>query len=251
MKKPIFTLYAILMGYVCFAQNINSEVAFFTGMTSMQTDYGERGHFGSSYANVGFGFGGAFYLSFNNKMVHWNDRSQSLKEHLRIRLEISYMQTKLIHRGKYTQGTSINTIKYNAMIGTSKILNYGAQFEYTIFPLSSNQYVDPYLSIGYLANSNSPQLKSSLGNIETDPSLIPPVYNDGVFLDKNNSGSLILGFGTRLRPKSYYNNSIYLINFRWQKFNNDVVDGLKPNLAANKYNDWLLFLSVGYIFNFD
>lgn len=251
MKKIALVLLCLIYNIQVKAQNLNSEIGFSVGITSMQTDYGERGHFASSYANVGFGVGAAYYLSFNNNRIKWNDRSKFAQEHLRLRLEVSFMQTKLVHRGKYTQGSGSNIIKYNAMIGTSTIINYGAQLEYNIFILSSKQYFDPYLSIGFLGNSNSPKLTSSLGEINGNNNLIPSVYNNGVFLDKNNSTSLIIGLGTRLRPKNYWNKSIYLIDFRWQKFNSDIVDGLKPNLKANKFNDWLLYLSIGYIFNFN
>ncbi|MEE9349037.1 MAG: hypothetical protein V3U80_03255 [Flavobacteriaceae bacterium] len=247
----IAVLLTFYIGKNMYAQSINTEVGLLTGTTSMQSDYGEREHFGSSYANIGFGAGAVVYFSADNKRRRWNDRYNSFQEHLRLRAEVSYMRTKLIHRGAYTQGSGANTILYNAMEGTSSILNYGVQIEYSIFKMSNQSFVDPYLSIGFLANSNSPQLISILGEVDTDPSLIPPVYNDGVFLDKNKSTSLIMGFGTRLRPKSYYNKSIYLVDFRWQKFNSDIVDGLNPTLTANKYNDWLLFFSLGYIFNFN
>ena len=249
MKKYILILFLILYSIKNNAQDLKSEFGLIAGATSMQTDYGERGHFGSSYANMGFGFGGVFYLSFDNIRKRWNDRTTGLKDHIRLRAEISYMKTNLKQRGKYTQGTSSQTVLYNAMRGTSTMLNYGGQLEYTIFGISSKQNFDPYLSIGFLANSNTPQLESELGDINTNPNLIPNVYNDGVFLEKNNSTSLILGVGARMKPKDYNSKSIYLVDFRWQRFNSDIVDGLAPKLSANKFNDWLLFISFGYIFN--
>ncbi|HIP36390.1 MAG TPA: hypothetical protein EYG85_06015 [Crocinitomix sp.] len=252
MKIPFKTLLiTLLLSTFCNAQKLDPEVALFSGITSMQTDYGERKHFGSSYANIGFGVGAAFYLNFSKKSNNWNDRVRYFEEHFRLRLELSYMQTKLVHRGQYTEGNSPDTVLYNAMEGTSTILNYGAQIEYSIFDISKKQFFNPYVSVGFLANSNTPKLESSLGNIQTNTALIPNVYSDGLFLEKNNSTSLILGFGTRLQPKSYYSKSIYLIDFRLQRFNSDIIDGLKPNLSANKYDDWLLFFSVGYIFSFN
>jgi len=248
MKKAILILF-LLMNFFVFSQDFRFDIGLISGTTSMQTDYGERSHFGSSYANMGFGIGGVYYISYDYLRVKWNDRTTYLKDHLRLRLELSYMKTNLIHRGKYTQGNPAFTDFYNAMNGTSTILNYGLQFEYTLFNMSSQKRFNPYVSVGFLGNSNSPKLESTLGNIETNPSLIPSVYNNGVFLDKNNSSSLILGMGARFLPKDYYNKSIYLIDFRWQRFNSDIIDGLKPTLNANKFNDWLLFFSIGYIYN--
>jgi hypothetical protein len=115
--------------------------------------------------------------------------------------------------------------------------------------MSDEKIFDPYISFGFLGNLNTPKLESTLGNITADSNLIPNVYDDGLFLEKNSSTSLILGLGTRIRSKNYTNKSIYLIDFRWQRFNSDNVDGLSPKISANKFNDWLLFFSVGYVFN--
>lgn len=246
MKPSLFSIIIYLICTSSYAQDLVSEFGIFTGATSMQTDYGERGHFGSSYANVGFGIGGVYYLSFNNYKIKWSERTTSLKDHVRLRVELSYMKTNLIHRGQYTQGNSNFTKLYNGMRGTSSIFNYGAQFEYTIFNMSDNRSLNPYISIGFLGNLNTPKLESNLGDIEVSPNLIPSVYNGGVFLDKNSTSSIIIGAGTRINPKN--NNASYLIDFRWQRFNSDIVDGLTPRIDANKFNDWLLFISVGYIF---
>lgn len=246
MKNSLFSIIIYLICTSSYAQDLVSEFGIFTGATSMQTDYGERGHFGSSYTNVGFGIGGVYYLSFNNYKIKWNERTTSLKDHVRLRVELSYMKTNLIHRGQYTQGNSNFTKLYNGMRGTSSIFNYGAQFEYTIFNMSDNRSLNPYVSIGFLGNLNTPKLESNLGDIEVSPNLIPSVYNGGVFLDKNSTSSIIIGAGTRINPKN--NNTSYLIDFRWQRFNSDIVDGLTPIIDANKFNDWLLFISVGYAF---
>ena len=210
----------------------------------MQTDYGERGHFASSYANIGYAFGGIMYLSVSDKRKYWNQRGNFYYDHFRLRFEISFMKTKLKHRGRYTEGTSENTIKYNAMRGISTILNYGFQIEYSISPISDNQFLEPYVSFGILRNSNKPQLNSTIGNINTDNSLIPTVYTNGVFLNKNTSFSPIISAGIRVNKNE---KSKYLIDFRLQRFNSDIVEGLKPKLDANKFNDWLLCMSFGYI----
>ena len=58
--------------------------------------------------------------------------------------------------------------------------------------------------------------------------------------------SATLGVGTR-RKLSYY--SDILIESRWQYFFSNYVDGLHARQAVeNKYNDWLLWVHVGYIY---
>jgi len=248
MKKQHLIL-ILLISINSKAQDLKSELGIITGLTSMQTDYGERGHFGSSYANTGFGSGGVYYLSFDNIRKRWNDKTTNLKDHIRLRIELSYMQANMIHRGRYTQGNSSFTKKYNAMKGKSQIFNYGLQFEYTLFNISDQRTINPYVSAGFLGNANTPKLESTLGDIKTNTNLVPSVYDNGIHLDKNNSTAIILGIGTRMRPKSYNNKSIYLIDFRWQRFNSDNIEGLTPQIDGNKFNDWLLFISIGYIFN--
>lgn len=247
MKKLV--LITLIISSSCYAQSIKTEFGIFAGAVSMQSDYGERGHFGSNYANMGFGIGGALYLGVDNNGGNWNSRISNTQNHFRLRLELSYMKTKLIHRGAYTEGSGVNTVLYNAMVGNSTIINYGGQIEYSIFEISEKRSFDPYISIGYLANSNSPEIESELGDIDDDLSLIPSVYDDGVFLDKNNSGSLVLGLGTRLRSKNTQKKSVYIFELRWQRFNSDIVEGLVPKISGNKFNDSLFFASFGYVFN--
>ncbi len=249
MTKQYVVILIFLISLNCIAQDLKSELGIISGLTSMQTDYGERGHFGSSYANIGFGVGGVYYLSFDNIRNRWNDKTTNFKDHIRLRVELSYMQTNLIHRGKYTQGTRPFTKLYNAMKGKAQIINYGLQFEYTVFNISDQRTFNPYLSMGFLGNRNIPKLESTLGDINTNPSLIPSIYNNRTYLNGNNSTAIILGIGARIRPKGYNKKAIYLIDFRWQRFNSDKIEGLTPQINANKYNDWLLFISLGYIFN--
>lgn len=79
------------------------------------------------------------------------------------------MTTKLIHRGQYIQGSSPQTILYAGMRGTSKILNYGLQMEYSLFNMSDERHFNPYFSLGLLGNSNTPELESAFGSINENP----------------------------------------------------------------------------------
>ncbi len=250
--KKLFILNILSLFFInsIYSQKFNFELGFVAGLVSMQTDYGERGDFASSYGNIGYGIAGVYYISASHKKRRWNDRAMLGMDHFRLKAEISYMQTKLIHRGTYTQGTSEQTILYSALIGTSSIINYGLQFEYTVFRINDGKRINPYLSLGVLLNSNSPKLESALGTINnTNSNLIPNVYDNGVFLEKNNSSAITFGFGTRINSKNPYNNSKFLIDFRWQRFNSDIIEGLDPQIGANKDFDFLLFLNIGYVFS--
>jgi hypothetical protein len=250
--KKLFIINIVSLFFInsIYSQKFNFELGLVGGLVSMQTDYGERSDFASSYGNIGYGIGGVYYISAGHKKRRWNDRAMLGMDHIRLKAEISYMQTKLRHRGAYTQGTSEQTLLYNALIGTSSILNYGIQFEYTVFRINADKRINPYISLGVLLNSNTPKLESALGTIDNQNSnLIPNVYDNGIFLEKNNSSAITFGFGTRINSKDPYNNSKFLIDFRWQRFNSDTIEGLDPKIAANKDADFLLYLSIGYIFS--
>ncbi len=247
MKKKYNTVFLVLLMYITVtAQDLKSEFGFFTGLVSMQTDYGERGHFGSSYANIGFGVGGVYYMSFDDQRKRWNDKMGL--SHFRIRAELSYIQVNLKHRGKYTYGNSNFTKLYNAMDGKASIFNYGMQLEYALFSFSGDEKFNPYLSLGFLGNRNKSKITSSLGDVALNSNLLPSIYRDGINTEATNSTAIIVGVGTRIKPKNNFK-STYLIDFRWQRFNSDLIEGLSPKIEANKYNDWLFFVSVGYVFN--
>lgn len=249
MKNIFLLLMVFLIWTTSNSQDLKYEAGIFIGATSMQTDYGESDHFGSSYGNMGFGIGGVGYLSFDYQRNKWDNRMANIKDHIRLRAEISYMKSNLVHKGKYTQGSNEQTVLYNAMEGTSTILNYGLQIEYTIFNRSDERRFSPYISLGFLGNSNTPKLASSIGNIDSNPNLIPNVYDNGVFLKKNESNAIVLGGGIRIRPKNPDKKSIFLLDFRWQRFNSDIIEGLTPKIKGNRNNDFLIFISFGYVFS--
>jgi len=63
--------------------------------------------------------------------------------------------------------------------------------------------------------------------------------------------SEVLNLGTRYKLNRM---SDLVLDVRLQYFNSDWVDGLNPNkelYTENKYNDWLTFIGVGYIYYLD
>ncbi len=246
MKKIFFTLTLILITSTFFAQNkLLHEIGIVTGPVSMQTDFGERHHFPSSVLNIGFGVGLVYYISFDPDRIYWNQRGTYLMNHSKLRFELSYMQDQLIQRGRYIEGNSTEAILLKAIHGNSKLLNAGAQYEFSVFSASSERDFRPYFSLGGMYTSYQPQVESSLGDIKTNPSLIPTAYINGIHNDSGSTGSLLLGAGTTYTTSSDLK---FVMDFRWQRFITDDIDGLTPLIPANKYNDWLFYLNFGIIF---
>ena len=241
----VFYLSLVWTGFL-FSQNLNHEVSVSIGAVSIQSDYGERGDFASSYGNVGFGVGLNYYISFNEYRHRWNDRSSNLKNHFRLKLGASYMQDNFRHRGSYIESLDATALKMIAMKGSTKIYNLGGQLEYSIFDFMDERTLEPYVSVGLYYVFYDPDLQSDLGDWRDNPSLIPTVYQNGsIHLQKDKTQSFSFGFGTRYHIKKNFN---MLFDFRWQKFLTNNIDGLDPQIGANKFRDWLLFAQVGVVF---
>jgi len=245
MKKLFFIIFLIFITFNISSQDFNHEIGVSLGAVSIQSDYGERGDFGSSYGNIGFGASLAYFISFNESYGRWNAKSAFLKEHFRFKLDASYMNVNFVHRGKYIESNDITAVKMAAMRGNTKIYNFGGQIEYSIFSFMDDRDFEPYIAMGMYYVLYDPDLTSELGDWRDNPSYIPDVYQNGsIHLQKDKTQSITFGAGTRYR----FNNFTMVFDFRWQKFLTNNIDGLDPQLGANKYRDWLLFAQVGAVF---
>ncbi len=225
---------------------MNHELGISVGAVSMQTDYGQRGHFPSSYANIGIGAGIIYYLGYDVRRIKWNDRLSYMKNHLKLKVEFSYMSDNFIHRGDYIKGHSANAIKLAAMKGSTKIFNIGGQLEFYLFELSDFRKWEPYISGGFYHVNFNPDLETSLGDWRDNPSLLPDFYLDGgIFLENSNTQAFSFGGGTKITNSDNFS---FVIDMRWQRFLSNKVDGLDPNLSANKYREWLFYFNVGAVF---
>ena len=246
MKKNIFFTLVLSFSLTVFSQtNLLHELGFVAGPISMQTDFGERHHFPSSVLNIGYGVGLVYYISVDPNRIRWNQRGYFLQDHLKLRFELSYMQDKLIQRGRYIEGNSVQAVLLKGIVANPKLFNAGAQIQFSVFSASDFKRWEPYFSLGGMFTSYKPQLKSLLGDIETNPAIIPNAYINGIHNNGGTTGSLVLGAGTTYTT----NNDLKLIfDFRWQRFLKDDIDGLTPLISANKYNDWLFYLDFGLAF---
>ncbi|HFS67662.1 MAG TPA: hypothetical protein ENK67_05560 [Flavobacteriia bacterium] len=246
MYKKIILILIFLVSVNGISQNkLLHEIGIVAGPVSMQTDFGERHHFPSSVLNIGIGVGLVYYISFDPERTYWNQRGDYLQNHSKLRFEISYMQDKLIQRGRYIKGNSTQAILLKAVTANPKLFNFGAQYEFSLFSAADQKNFEPYFSIGGMYSLYQPNLKSALGDVETNPSILPNAYINGIHNEKGKVGSLTLGAGTTYTTDSDLK---FIVDFRWQRFISDKVDGLTPLIPANKYNDWLFFLNVGMVF---
>lgn len=235
---------------------IAHEVGAFLGPSIMKSDYGQRNDASSSFGNTGFAIGLIHYLNFSSKSMS----AAYFKEHFKVRSELSFYKTTLNHFGEWVEnGNSIGKQQLKAMEGKSSILNLGAQLEY--FPFSKIHDFEntigafsPYVSLGILYNFYNVASSSTMGELGTEEATFPKYlvpsdgHSYGFSTENRSTWSLVYGIGTRYKLNRM---SDLLIEGRLQYYGSDWLDGLNPNkeiYTENKYNDWQVGLTFGYIF---
>jgi outer membrane protein W len=239
-----------------FAQlSFSHEVGFSFGPVTMQSDYGERHYLPSSTA-TSFGIAAVHYLSFYGSNYNWRNGSSYFSDHFKLKTEISlYFNNNLEHKFSKTLGNSSQEQRLAAMKGTTKLFNIGTQLEYYFKNLedygllfNDNDKFAPYVGAGIQYNSFTPTLTSDLGNYLTDPSILPDQWqNNAVFVEKGSTVSLTLSTGTRYK----IDNVELVLDAKWQYFFSDKIDGLDSSVSGNKFNDTLIFFSLGAVFNLE
>lgn len=262
LNKSIKIAIPILFLFVSFglyAQSEKShEIGFISGSASFTTDYGQRNNFKANVGgNVGMGIGVIYYLNFTDYRYRWNLRTSYFAEHFRVRAEASYMSAKLEHFGIYAEAPGEWGDRLRAHTGKTYLLNLGAQMEFhwvDIVDFGSRRIPDlkwsPYISAGAFVDYYNPSIKSTMGDWDKADVLYPKwdiTKFPGAANDKANvTMSATFGVGTRYKVGEY---SDILIESRWQYFFSNYVDGLNAkNDPANKFNDWLLWVHLGYVY---
>lgn len=231
--------------------NANLEAGVSLGFASFQTDFGQRGDWESTFKNRGIAVGAVLYLNFFNRdpvisgPVGWG------QQHLKLKGEISYLQANLKHYGRYIEDSSPQDIsKLEKMTGKSTVINFGTIIEYHPFPIpdfipGSNRKISPYFGLGVMAGFSNPTIDAPYGLIEA--------YQAEGAVDDSSSLALSLMFSGGLRFKFDDDDSL-MLDMRWQYFASDYIDGLNPDNdildGANKNDDWLYYLNLGYIHKF-
>ena len=264
LNKFIKIITPILFLAISFGSKAQSEksheIGFISGSASFTTDYGQRNNFKANVGgNVGMGIGVIYYLNFTDYRYRWNLRTSYFAEHFRVRAEASYMSAKLEHFGEYAESPGEWGDRLRAHTGKTYLVNLGAQMEFhwvDIVDFGSRRIPDlhwsPYISAGAFVDYYNPSIKSTYGTGDwRDPGVLFPKWDNNLYpgATKDEAGitmSATFGVGTRYKLGEY---SDLLIESRWQYFFSNYVDGLNAkNDPANKFNDWLLWVHIGYVY---
>jgi|SRR5690554_190401 len=254
MKNKLILSIALTLGFVSlsFSQFIAHELGVTVGTVSFQSDYGERGDFKSTSNNIGLNVGLVYYMDFS-----WLSRYKLgyFEDHFKFKGELSYTNVKFEHHGRWKDGNSTFAQQLRAMHGSTSIINVGVEVVWFPMSIKASTYgtpgsLNPYLSFGTQYNHYTPTVKSDLGPIGSK-STTPEKYITGHTNSPGETLSLVGSVGTRY--KIDFRSDITL-DFRAQYYFSDWVDGLNPNpriYQENKSNDFLVGISIGYIYSFD
>ncbi len=261
-------LLLVLVFLVCSKQDIyaqfgfSHEIGIINGPVAFYSDYGQRFDFETNSGNVGYGVGLVHYINFSyradcncyTKDVYFND-------HFKIRNEIDYWKTNLQHFGEWVDPdrTSPGADQLRAMRGSSSVFEIGSQLEY--FPLSIRDFaaggyrVAPFMALGVHWVSFDPEASSSLGELNS-PLTTPPKYINSFQQESDSTWGAVGSIGIRYKLSPL---SDLMLESRWVFYFSNWVDGLNPQpefnggipVPENKANDWIYWLSVGYIYYLD
>jgi len=254
LRKPLKILFFLLIAHSTKAQHLTHDVGVFLGTATIQTDYGQRDEFFSSYGNSAISLSLVHYLHFFNVDTRWNAEGD-LANHMMIKSELNLMtKANLIHHGEYTLGNNELAQQLRAMKGTISLMDVGIQGEYYIkdlrefmFPYSDIKW-NPYVSLGFKYSIYTNTMTSELGDWRIDNTVLPAKYRGNGELAVGSGGvfSFVIGAGTRYKLSEKLD---LAANFNWQFFFSDAVDGLQANHVSNKNNEWLIHLQVGIIYH--
>lgn len=225
------------------------DVGFIIGVTSFQTDYGQRYDIKSTLTgNTGLGLEVAYYMNFFHRDIKWYTRTTWFADHIKLKGELSYYRANLEH---HLDNASVDLL---AMHGTSSVINLGIAIEYhfldlTRFTILDDRLLSPYIAIGGMVDYSDPTFETSLGDYLSDPSVLHWKYvENAIFVDPEFVGSITAALGTRIKSGA---DSDIVVEARWQYFSSNNIDALDPKHYSNKYNDWMFFFNVGYVHYLD
>ncbi|TXD47627.1 THC0290_0291 family protein [Polaribacter sp. IC073] len=254
MKTPITIIFVIVFILELKAQHYTHDIGVLAGSTSLQTDYGERSHFGSELNNKGVSFSVAHYLSFYNRTLRW-DPNNTMHNHIMVKTELQYINnTELRHHGTYATRRTYSGEQLRAMKGSLSMINAGVHLEYFLRPLEefvypySDMLFNPFFTFGFQYSFYKNGLESELGDWEQNPSLLPDKYAlaNSLAIGKGQSFAFNIGFGTRYKLTKRID-LVGQLNYMY--FFSDKIDGLKAEVFENKNNEWALNLQFGFIYH--
>ena len=237
-----------------------NELGLTMGYIEMRSDFGEREDLSNNFKNSGIAIAIVHYLNFSYRShFNYSRQFQYFNDHFKVRNEISWNKTNLNHHGVWVEPskTSPDADKLRAHTGYAQNFNIGSQLEF--YPLNIRDFQGygdkfaPFASVGVFYTYSTPGVTTNYNN--PNPSAIgdvndPSNFHSGwppgsVDASPTSNWSIVSDVGTRYKITKF---SDILIEFRFQFFNNDFVDGLNHDTDANKYNDSMIALSLGYVY---
>ena len=277
---PVFCFFFLCNIAYC-QLGFSHEIGVIAGPVEFRSDFGSRFDEATNLGNSGIGVGIVHYINFAYRAdCNCYSTDTYFNDHFKLRNEVSWNYTKLDHHGEWVapDKTSDDSWRLRGHHGVAENFDIGTQLEY--FPRSIRSFqafsylLAPYVSLGIHYTSSSPQASSdyvdpnpgpnqTVGDVfdprniysywYEDPRFLPPVaageireypVNPSNFSD----WSLVTSVGVRYKIGVL---SDLLLDLRWQLYFNDWVDGFNHKLSYNKFNDWLIWLNVGYIYYLD
>jgi hypothetical protein len=254
LKRPLKILFFLIVTFSTNAQHLTHDVGVFIGTATIQTDYGQRANFLSSFGNSVFSLSLVHYLQFFNIDTRWNSEDD-IANHIMVKSELSFSTKETFkHHGEYTIGDGLLAQQLRGMTGTITMISAGISAEYYfkdlkefMFPYSDIKW-NPYLNLGLRHSFYTNTLNSTLGDWQTDKTILPLKYRADGQLDVGSGSafSMSIGFGTRYKLSEKFD---LAASFNWEYFFSDSIDGLQADHGSNKNNEFLIQLQVGIIYH--
>ncbi|WP_272022163.1 THC0290_0291 family protein [Olleya namhaensis] len=238
------------------------EIGIITGPVAFKADFGERLDSDTNVGNTGFGIGLVHYINFAYQAdCNCYTTDNYFNDHFKLRTEISFNKTKLNHLGKWVEDsrTSDEADKLRSHTGEANNFDIGMQLEF--FPLSIRSFqafgyrLAPFVSLGAHYVSYNPKVytdydngTNDVGNVLDNNNFYSGWDPGSINPDSGSTWSVVSSIGVRYKLNML---SDLMIDLRGQYYFSDWVDGLDHQLNSNKYNDWLVWLNVGYIYYLD
>lgn len=239
------------------------EIGVIAGPVQFRSDYGARQNADTNLGNSGFGIGFIHFLNFTYRDAHVSSFTNTyFNEHFKIRSELSYNTSKLEHFGEWVDPsrTGEDAKRLRAHKGKANNLDVGAQLEF--YPLNISDFqgyghrFSPFITLGLHYTFSSAEVSTTYENRDpdaigdiTDPSNFYSFWEPGsVDISSPNSWSMVTSAGVSYKLTRV---SDLMVDFRFQYYFNDWVDGLNHQLPSNQTNDWLVWFNFGYIHYLD
>lgn len=248
----LFLLISLWPGKTSAQFNISHEIGVITGPAGFFTDYGERWNIRNNLENEGFGAGIVHYMNFAYKSeCSCKHTEWWFSKHFRIRNEFNYMSSKLDHYGPVAAKNTEGGRQLRAMHGNSYLYEVGSALEYHFFGIREFRdfavLFGPYISLGVHYVNYHPNAYSELGDIDS-PKVLFPTFEGGLNLESGNTFAILGSAGVRYRVGKF---SDLQVDLRAEYYDSDFIDGLNVQGAQNKFNDFVLWLNLGYIYYLD